>query len=227
MNQKPNGFTLIELLTVIAIIGILAAILIPVVGRTREHARRAGCSSNVRQIGLALYLNAQENDGFLPVMDPSPPWTWDVSRDVLDALTDNGNDRDIFYCPSGTANDADIYWDYPSHYRVTGYVLMIPGAGRVNPMWINTRLDPDPYIYQGETIHPTASQRELAADATISVGRNFSEIPGGGPSVVDRTNHLDESLPSGANIVFLDGHVEWRPFSAMRPKTAGIPTFWW
>lgn len=52
-HEKNLAFTLIELLTVIAIIGILAAILIPVVGAVRESARNANCVSNLRQIGMA------------------------------------------------------------------------------------------------------------------------------------------------------------------------------
>jgi len=60
------GFTLIELLTVIAIIGILAAILIPVLGSVRESARAANCVSNLRQIGQAFYLYAEVNGGMAP-----------------------------------------------------------------------------------------------------------------------------------------------------------------
>jgi prepilin-type N-terminal cleavage/methylation domain-containing protein len=65
-RHRP-GFTLIELLTVIAIIGILAAIIIPVTGRVRESARKAACVSNLRQIGTAVMLFAADNKNRLPV----------------------------------------------------------------------------------------------------------------------------------------------------------------
>ncbi|AHF91994.1 N-terminal cleavage protein [Opitutaceae bacterium TAV5] len=65
--RHSPAFTLIELLTVIVIIGILAAILIPVVSRVRESARKAQCISNLRQCGTAILLFTQENRSRFPV----------------------------------------------------------------------------------------------------------------------------------------------------------------
>ena len=62
---NSSGFTLIELLVVIAIIAILMAVLMPTLHRAREQGRRAACLSNLRQLGLAWVVYADDNDGFV------------------------------------------------------------------------------------------------------------------------------------------------------------------
>ena len=66
MRHKSSAFTLIELLTVIAVIGILAAILIPAVSKVRQRAQATEAISNIRQLGAAALLYANEHKGKVP-----------------------------------------------------------------------------------------------------------------------------------------------------------------
>jgi len=108
MRFKRWGFTLIELLVVIAIIAILAAILFPVFAQARDKARSASCISNLKQMGLAWTMYAQDYDERYPTS--APPGDVHICPTMKDRGSYGGwignllipysKNTNIFECPS-------------------------------------------------------------------------------------------------------------------------------
>ncbi len=65
-SQRGGGFTLVELLVVIAIIALLMAVLMPALRAARMQAQEVSCRSNLRQVGLIIYMYLQDNDFKMP-----------------------------------------------------------------------------------------------------------------------------------------------------------------
>jgi prepilin-type N-terminal cleavage/methylation domain-containing protein len=137
-NGRGEGFTLVELLVVIAIIAILAALLLPGLGRAKDQAVRTDCENNERQQILTLTMYANENKDVLPV-DTGAFQAWDLQQEVGTMLSAGGAPYKVWFDP-GTAqyytdsdylsfwtNKAVMYDSESQALRHVGYTLTLTG----------------------------------------------------------------------------------------------------
>lgn len=231
-----RAFTLIELLTVIAIIGILAAIIIPVTGKVRESARAVQCTSNQRQIAAALLLNASENKNMLlAVSAPSwPPGTNGVNAWFYELWPYVGypaearskanqfsalpkfNNKNVFICPSVSAQQSSTLC-YKAGQTPNGNLYSYGINSLNNPVAQNNSLlrEPTPL---NNVANP--SRTVMICESSFVAGTEYHYL-----------NTEYGMLPHGraANFAYFDGHVA-RFSRANIPSYTGdyeARVFWW
>ena len=208
-----RGFTLIELLTVIAIIGILAAILIPTVGKVRQTARGSQCLSNQRQIAMAFGLYANDNKGFLPRSGLPVSWTLSINS----YLPSRGNviTHKVFLCPTAP-QPPDDYVNSAFQYSAS-FVLengnaatALDGVGTppAGPRRLTSIVRPSRAILIVDgVVDPTTYRANYSRTYTgVLADMNLA-----GPDATGFTS-LSFRHGSGMNAAYLDGHAAKIPW---------------
>ncbi|MCL4692493.1 MAG: hypothetical protein KJ060_08275 [Candidatus Hydrogenedentes bacterium] len=231
-NEAPSGqplaphstrrriLTWAELLLSAALIGLLAILLLPAVNAAGESRYRTRCQANLKQLGLAFKMFAHESQGERwPALSPVPGnWVPDLRSFYPDYCTD----LEIFICPS--------------HPDSATHRFESRESGEQRPDCVSSRY----YVYTGfslrddydaVTLHDALTSGDWEVDRDVDVQ---SPLPyaldllngpsGSGVVLWDRLS-LDTSQiahrPFGANVLFMDGHVEFRPYEPENPD----PTF--
>ena len=211
MYGKKNGFTLIELLVVIAIIAILAAILFPVFAKAREKSRQAACQSNLKQIGLAIRMYAEDyDDGMPPSRDAAGSAWW---PDYISPYVQQKSISKVFICPSGATSTYMQVWGTTNKNNYLNYAylhVMDPSAiGDYPPRRITQCVYPD--------------KKGMVIDASGQIP-TFSDVQSW-----NGTNPLsyfaDARHNGGLNTLFVDGHVKWMDVQHMKDDDIYV-TYW-
>jgi prepilin-type N-terminal cleavage/methylation domain-containing protein/prepilin-type processing-associated H-X9-DG protein len=141
MKRHPHGFTLIELLVVISIIALLIGLLLPALGAARNAGRAAACLSNVRQIGIASQLYAEDHDESFPSIfgntTPAPSSAFDDPKWFhTSTLLVYFNNPDGYVCPADEQPfEENLNSGTPDPARVAGLSYLFNGGFDRTSAW--------------------------------------------------------------------------------------------
>jgi prepilin-type processing-associated H-X9-DG protein/prepilin-type N-terminal cleavage/methylation domain-containing protein len=208
------GFTLVELLVVLAVLALMAAILLPSLSVARARARETDCRSRLHQIGLALRMYSDDNNGGFPSSLGTlySGWSFELIRYL--------HKTPPYGCP-------DVKnWVFNPHIRPTvdeilagySYNSLLGAPSRLNGY--------SPWMTMAQVRAPavTVSFCEAHMGVITLPQPDRSEGWEGGPHEAGALRHR-----GGANYAFLDGHVKWYRPEVIDPpgrhRVDGVPTF--
>ncbi len=202
-RPSPGGraaFTLIELLVVIGIIAVLAGLLLPALGRAKESARTTQCLSQMRQIGLAVRLYADDNDGEFPRSQHSAfahgqlAWGRAIALQLAqNTATWTNLLQGVYHCPSDRRSS-------PWSYGLNVYFELNPD---------NDDYTGSPRTWRRVETIPNPSDTVLLAETPGSVDHVMGHF---WLSLADAADVDQRRHGQRANYAFVDGHGDGREF---------------
>ncbi len=218
--RNSRGFTLVELLVVIAVMGILAALLLSALATAKERGKRAVCVNNLRQIGLGMVIYADDNNDRVVqakrCLIPSnsfvqnelqPPSIRAAATVNLDPLSTNLN---VWTCPNRPNlprfdDDGEQQW-------AIGYQYFGGITNWCNPAFFNGVPSRSP-VFLSQS-RPTWV---LAADAVMRINGAWGTVISGRTGFTDLPPHHGSlsKTPTGGNELLVDGSVHWYRFEEM------------
>ncbi|WDE99382.1 prepilin-type N-terminal cleavage/methylation domain-containing protein [Lentisphaera profundi] len=248
-------FTLIEVLVVVAIIGILASLLLPSLKNSRKSAQSASCKNNLKQMTLAFYSYADDNNDHIPYAT----WKWSWQDFIYDYLSNNTlsdaekaantwpSDKalDVFVCPGARH---DLIGD--NGFALSNYIMPAANSrsnsSRVSN-WYHPSANPETesrslsfYPKPSELIHLSEYDGESEGWRyqgfwnTVIKPDHQGDPRGNGFHQNDSINYtLDLHVKDKVNFLFVDGHVgTYHPYSpdvigeGVDPSSHSTGGFW-
>jgi prepilin-type N-terminal cleavage/methylation domain-containing protein/prepilin-type processing-associated H-X9-DG protein len=186
MKRTNQAFTLIELLVVIAIIAILASMLLPALSKAKERALTAQCGNQLRQLGLAMQMYGDDENGLLPQANGVVAWTNTAPAPWSRPLVDYYKTTNVLRCPSMSR----FYAHSPYSYFLGNHAVWMTdnaaGALKVSRIRLASQ-----YILSGDT--------NWAFDPVDADPDNYTQDT--------LFSFISPAHLGTVNILFADGHV--------------------
>lgn len=220
VRPRTRAFTLVELLVVIGIIALLISILLPALSSAREQASKVNCLSNLRQLGMAAIMYANEHKGTLPTRRLSaawPPqvWFWEGwgsdERELwMGYLPNYSVERGSpsFYCPSSRGENIHSWpRGWPANLGANVYLVGYPYYGNYPlaaggwPRWLGTKRPPTRISDRSSTpLFGDLLEDEYRDDGTWFY---IAHSKSGGAA------QFSPTTPLGMHCLTLDGSARW------------------
>ena len=246
---RRNAFTLIELLVVIAIIAILAAILFPVFAQAREKARQTACLSNLKQIGTAVMMYAQDYDETLPFTSYANTFAFNESyanftsgapgtaaavggtSNFFGSLQSYLKNTGVFICPSSDENNPPVAGPQAQYGCSALSCTSYYGNGAVLNAFNNISGRPDPK-FKATGLADIKSPSNIVwiheNFERTNAARTFPRYNASVAGAYDRWHAFGtvESFSNrhngGGNIMYCDGHAKWSKYTNLRSGMFGL-----